>query len=129
MSDPRPLDPVDDADRWPRQLAVLTDCCLATLTKTLPDLDPARARQVAFALIERITSHYGGSTWYIPKSDAIDRARRNLALWAEYDGTVDGPRGIRALARRHHLTEVAVWGILREQRQLHLARHQLSLPL
>lgn len=129
MSAQPSLDPIDDADRWPRQLAALTDSCLAALTQTLPDLEPARARQAAVALIERITGEYGGTQWYVPKTDALDRARRNLALWAEHDGTVDGPRGIRALARRHALTEVAVWGILREQRRLHIQRNKLSLPL
>lgn len=106
-------------EHWPRQLAEMTDLMLDELAHALPDLPAETIRQAAMRQICRFIAEYGGTRPYIPKDDAIRRALRDLAIWGEHDGTVDGPHGIRALTRKHNLSEVAIWSILRHQRLLH----------
>ena len=103
-------------DRWPQQLADLTDLVLAEIGTD------AQARLLACRIVTRITQEYGGTSLYVPKSDAIDRALRNLSIWAAHDGTVDGPRGIRSLAKSHKMSANAIWDILRQERALHRGR-------
>lgn len=119
----------DDAGRWPAQLAEMTDILQDELAQALPDLPPRLIRQAACRQMCRLAVEFGGTNTYIPKGDAIARVLRNLALWGEFDGTVDGPRGVRALARQHGLSEISVWRVLSEQRRRHRARVQGALPL
>lgn len=117
----------DDTGRWPAQLAEMTDILQDELTLALPDLNADAVRIAAMRQIVRFCTEYGGTRPYIPKDDAIRRALRDLEIWARHDGTVEGPSGIRALGKRHNLSEVAVWSILREQRRLHIRRVQGDL--
>lgn len=116
------------AERWPRQYAELTDIFADELVGGPLRLPEARARLVAQALMARAAREYQGTRQlYVPKGDALERAIRDTKIWAEHDGTVDGPTGIDALAVRYRMTAVRIWQILREQRQLHLRRIQPDL--
>ena len=116
-----------DPQRWPRQLAELTDYLADELARVHPDLGAAPARALAGRLMARIAREYGGGTLYIPKGDAVERALRDARLWADYDGTLAGPRGIEALARREGLTAVHVYRILAAQRDLRYRQQQPDL--
>ena len=113
--------------RWPTQLVALTDLMLDEINAYDPHLDPLWARRLAYRLVVRLSTEYGGDHWYIPKKDALERLLRDLWLWAEHDGTVDGPRGITALARQCSLSAIRIWAILKAQRQLHRRRVQPDL--
>lgn len=113
---------VDDLGRWPAQLTEMTALLQAELEQG--GLGEPDARRLACRQICRFVDEYGGSHPYIPKGDAIRRALRDLRIWGEHDGTVDGPRGIRALSREYRLSEVTVYAILRAQRRLHVQRVQ-----
>lgn len=117
-----------EAGRWPRQMAELTDTIADEVAAALHGLTPAQHRMLACRVVTRLTREFGGAPLYVPKGDAIARALRNMAIWAAHDGTVDGPRGIRALAREHGLTDVAIWGILRAERAMHRPRQPARSP-
>jgi Mor family transcriptional regulator len=116
-------------DRLPAAVRELADLAADELRRADAGLAPADCRRLGVRLAARLTDQYGGATYYWPKSDALQRAIRDLTLWAEHDGTVDGPAGIRALARRWGLTEVYVWRILARERERHLRGVQRALPL
>lgn len=116
-----------DPGRWPVQLAELTDL-IADALVVGGGVPAHEARRQGAHVVTRVCREYGGTSLYIPKSDAIERALRDLALWAEHDGTVDGARGITALARRHRLTEQRVWQIISAERERHWRRVQPELP-
>lgn len=142
-----------DPSRWPRELADLTDYLADELVHALPSLsapatpdgkasdvtpaagavpaspDPAAtvARCLAGRLVARIAREYGGTTLYLPKGLALDRTLRDLRIWAEYDGTVAGPHGIEAIARREGISTIYVYRILAAQRDLHRRQRQPDL--
>jgi Mor family transcriptional regulator len=108
-------------ERWPRQLADLTDL-VADEISAAQVTDPGATRRLACSIVTRICREYGGGSLYVPKTDAIERALRNLEIWAAHDGTTEGPRGIRALAKRYGMSANAIWDILRQERALHRGR-------
>jgi len=61
----------------------------------------------------RLCQEFGGARYYWPKGERFEAATRRLMIRAEHDGTVNGPCGIRALARKHRITDDHVWRILR----------------
>ena len=108
-----------DPERWPRQMAEITDLLVDELEKSTPPLEPPAARRLAGRLMARLATEFGGSSLYLPKADALERTLRDARLWAEFDGTVDGPGGVHVLARREGLTTIHVYRILAVQRGLH----------
>jgi Mor family transcriptional regulator len=130
-TDPRLLDGACDlaanAERWPRQMAEITDLIADELGKCEPPQEPAAARRLAGRLMARLAREFGGSSLYLPKADALERTLRDARLWAEYDGTVDGPHGVRELARREDMTMIHVYRILAVQRGLHRRAVQRDL--
>ncbi len=116
-----------DPQRWPRQLAELTDYLEDELRHAQPDLPPRAARALAGRLIARIAREYGGTAFYLPKSDALERVLRDARLWADYDGTTTGPGGIEALARREGLCTIYVYRVLAAQRDLRRRERQPDL--
>lgn len=98
---------------WPARLAEM----VALLTAAFgPEVDAPRARRLAALATTTLCRHFGGSNWYVPKGASIDTALRDLTIWCEHDGTVEGPRGIRALARRHGISDQRVYAIIADQR-------------
>ena len=98
-------------------LVELTDLLADELAETLPALTTPQPRSLAARLVAQLARHLGGGSFCIPKGLDLQRALRAARLWADYDGTVDGAHGIRALARREGLTESAVYRLLAAQRQ------------
>ena len=93
---------------WEIAMREIADSVRAELLKAPPD-DPAR---LAARITARLCRELGGARFYWPRGDAMDRAARDLEIRAAHDGTADGPRGVRALARQYGLSEVHVWRIL-----------------
>ena len=118
-----------EREQWPDRIAEMVDWCVDECQRSGLLPAPADRRELAVRIVTRLCDEIGGSQHYWPKSDAIRRALRDTRIWAEHDGTRDGPRGISALARRHGLSENQVWNILRAQRALHVRRVQGALDL
>ena len=114
-------------DRLPAQVREIADLCADELRRA--GLAEPDARRLGVRLAGRLARELGGATYYWPKGDALERAVRDLSVWAEHDGTVDGPAGIKALARKHGITTVWVWAIIRRERARHIANVQHPLPL
>lgn len=113
---------IPDPQPWEKKAALLAD---AILDELLAGALPAdRASRLAVRLTLRLCRDLGGTRYYWPKGGAVERAARDMAIWAEHDGTVDGPHGIRALSRNHGLSDMHIWRILSRQRELHRRKFQ-----
>jgi len=121
-----PDDPLATPEQWEASMAEIADFTIAELTAA--GLAAPDARRLGCRVAVRLCRELGGTRYYWPRGDALERAVRDLALWAAHDGTVDGPHGVRALARAHHVSDVHVWRIIARQRELHRQRVQLPLP-
>lgn len=112
------LSPIADGNRLPHQFSELAGYAFDEIARLIPDLDERKSRLLAIHIVSRLAREYGGTSFYVPKPDAIDRALRDMRIWAEFDGTVSGPNGRKMLAIRHRMTEQGIWLILRKQRDL-----------
>lgn len=127
MTDParRPR-PIITPERYEGTLAGMVQSALYALSAGGLPLPEARA--LACDVIDRIATDFGGGNVYLPRNDALRRTLRNLGIWHEYDGTPHGPHGISVLAKKHNLTEIAIYRIIEAQRQAHRPHIQPDLP-
>ncbi|MBP6733522.1 MAG: hypothetical protein KA142_02315 [Chromatiaceae bacterium] len=127
MTDParRPR-PIITPERYEGTLAGMVQSALYALSAGGLPLPEARA--LACDVIDRIATDFGGGQVYLPRNDALKRTLRNLGIWHEYDGTPHGPHGISVLAKKHNLTEIAIYRIIEAQRQAHCHQTQPDLP-
>jgi Mor family transcriptional regulator len=112
-------------ERYEGTLAGMVQSALYALSAGGLPLPEARA--LACDVIDRIAIDFGGGNVYLPRNDALRRTLRNLRIWHEYDGTPHGPHGIAMLAKKHHLTEIAIYRILEAQRQAQRPQSQPDL--
>ena len=122
---------IDEPERWEKGMAEIADLLADELRQAgevmkTPVL--ARdARPLAARLAARLFACIGGSSWYIPKGASLERARRDLEIYAAHDGTRVGPNGVEALCRRYRLSEVHIYRILARQLAMRRQRHQGEL--
>lgn len=76
----------------------------------------SNAGELAGQIVASIGRQLGGSQFYIPRGAALDRHLRDLEIRAAHDGTVDGKNGVLSLAKRHGLSELAIYRILSKGR-------------
>lgn len=98
-------------------LAELAELVADELLRARPGTERAEARRLGARIAARLCLEVGGT--YLPRGQALERAVLHITIWSEHDNTVDGPNGIRALARRHGITEPSVWRIIRRERERH----------
>ena len=72
----------------------------------------SNAGELAGQIVASIGRQLGGAQVYIPRGAALDRHLRDVQIRAAHDGTVDGKNGVLSLAKRHDLSELAVYRIL-----------------
>ena len=72
----------------------------------------AQPGEVAAACVGRLAKALGGCQFYLPKGTALDRLTRDAEIRAAHDGTHDGANGILSLAKRHDLSELAIYRII-----------------
>lgn len=68
--------------------------------------------ELAAACVGRLAKALGGCQFYLPKGAGLDRHLRDVQIRSSHDGTHDGANGILSLAKRHDLSELAVYRIL-----------------
>lgn len=116
---------LEDPERWEKTMADIADILVDELHRT----GVQQARLLGNRLTFALSQHLGGTQIYFPRGDAIRRASRDLGIWLEYDGTVMGPDGSVALARRYNLSEIYIYRIIARQRGLHRSETQTALEL
>ena len=86
-------------------------------------VEAERSREIGLLAAERLRATYGGDQMYIPSGLALALARRDLQMYAEFDGTNQGP-----LAKKYDLTVRQVYNVIERVRAEERARQQLGLP-
>jgi Mor family transcriptional regulator len=86
------------------------------LLQSAQPLTPAQIGHLAQRVILRVAAEFGGTTFYWPKFQQLDLTARDRAIYDAHDGTVDGPDGVRKLARRYPLSEKRISKILARER-------------
>lgn len=72
----------------------------------------AQPGEVAAACVTRLAKALGGCQFYLPKGAGLDRHLRDVQIRAAHDGSHDGANGILSLAKRHGLSELAIYRII-----------------
>jgi len=117
-------DELSEDRKYAGALADITACCVSVLKEA----DIGRAAELGIKVMERITDALGGQVIYLPFNRNYRAGLRNLRIWHEYDGTRGGLNGTAALAKRYKLSEIWIYRILDEQRELHRKKVQMPLP-
>lgn len=87
-------------------------------------IDETQATRLAIAAVLAQGDYAGGRQIYIPRGVRLRNALRDAEIYRL------AKRGnITELAQRHGLTEVSVYRIIRDQRELHLSKVQGRLDL
>ena len=113
---PTPDDLLGDPEQWESAMAEIAQYAGDELRAQ--GLDGPAARRAGCAVAIRLCRELGGARFYWPRGDALDRAVRDLSIYAAHDGTVHGARGLVALGRQHDLGAEQVRRIVNRQREL-----------
>lgn len=108
--------------KWPRDLAALIDMYQATLIRM--KYSPAESQKIAYTLLAELSTYCGGRYIYLPKSDALEKAIRDVDLfrdWRDRNLTPDD------LARRYKISLQHVYRVIAEQRRYHVNKIQGQL--
>jgi len=109
--------PVDIKDKWPHLVAEMID--LLKATRLLQGAEESKAKQEALEITERICKTFGGMQIYVPKGHQLEMAVRNNKIWNDFTGS-----NVEALMHKYDLTQVRIYEIIKEQRQLHIKNKQ-----
>jgi Mor family transcriptional regulator len=114
--------PIQPPDSYPEILGEL----LVTLQSELhaAGLDVTSANDIAWRTAEKIRDAWGGQTVYVPQGTAFEARQRYEEIWQAFDG-----KNVHSLARRHNISEQAVYAALRFMRDEMQRRQQPQLPL
>ncbi len=104
-------------EAWAPALAAMVAVLNDTYQRMgLPDDEAAR---MATAGVLALAEYFGGRMFYLPRGERLRNALRNAEIYHR------ARRGnIRILADEYGLTDIHVYRICREQRELHLAKVQ-----
>jgi len=83
------------------------------------DIDPDKASGLGQEAVERVARVWGGSTVYFPKGDYIRSYRKAQDVWRDYNG-----RNAQEIARKHGISLVWTYDIIRKKRAEEQARRQ-----
>lgn len=104
--------------RWPQLLAELVDVMADHFHRRRKMADEAAASEAA-QVVTVLAHYFGGRLTYLPKDEKLKLAVRDNLIWLEFNG-----RNVPTLSKKHNLTEMQVYNIIREQRSLHVERVQ-----
>lgn len=111
---------IEQRHRWPEALTELINVLTASMRNQ--GAGEQEAKQQAIRLALDIADHFGGMQLYVPKGTLLKTLARNIQIWHDFTGD-----NAKTLARQYGLTEVRLYEIIREQRQLQAAKHQGDL--
>lgn len=96
---------------WPKGLVMLADVVENAFVNKGRGTD--EARDLAETAIEALAFYAGGRSFYLPKGAALKVALKHQQIFKEFTGD-----NVSELAQRHNLTEVQIYAILAQQREL-----------
>lgn len=109
--------------RLPHMMPDLADLVAREVAQYL-GAAPEVAQSMGWSVVEAFCQRWGGVAVYVPKADVLERASLYERIWQEFDG-----RNHEELARRHGITVVWVYQIVKRMRALDRARRQMPLAL
>ncbi|MCK5610293.1 hypothetical protein KAR91_50945 [Candidatus Pacearchaeota archaeon] len=112
--------------KWPKLLVDISDVVNFQLTYVLKKSSPEDVQKISDGVIIAISKYLGGRLVYLPKTDSLNVALRDISIWREHNGKNEN---VLKLARKHKLTEIYIYSILKAQLALHVNRIQPQLPL
>jgi len=86
------------------------------------EIDQDKASSLGEEAAERVARAWGGSTVYFPKGDYIQSHRMAQNIWRDYNG-----RNAQEVARKHGISLVWAYDIIRKKRAEERARRQGTL--
>lgn len=110
----------DEKSAYPEILADLADQVAIKLAAL--GIEPEHAAEIGAQTAEHIRVHWSGSSQYIPKGTGWELSQRDRQIWSEFNG-----RNHAQLARKHGLTEMRIYQIIKAARKALLAKSQDSL--
>jgi Mor family transcriptional regulator len=105
---------------YPEILADLADQVAVKIAEL--GVAPERAAEIGAHVAEHIRVHWSGSSQYIPKGTGWELSQRDRQIWAEFNG-----RNHAALARKHGLTEMRIYQIIKAVRAAAVKQSQGAL--
>ncbi len=115
MSDQQP-----DKSAYPEILADLADQVAIKLAAL--GVEPERAAEIGIQTAEHIRVHWSGSSQYIPKGTGWELSQRDRQIWSKFTG-----HNHAALARKHGLTEMRIYQIIKADRAAAVKKSQGAL--
>jgi len=86
------------------------------------DIDTDKASSLGEEAVERVARAWGGATVYFPKGDYIQSHRMAQNVWRDYNG-----RNAQEVARKHGISLVWAYKIIKDKRKEDQARRQMRL--
>lgn len=113
----------DEARRkWPRDLAALIDMYYATLRRMKYNEDDAQ--KISYTLLLELATYCGGRYIYLPKTDALEKAIRDVDLFRDWRNNNMQPDD---LAKKYKISLQHVYRVIAEQRKYHINKVQGQL--
>lgn len=113
----------DEARRkWPRDLAALIDMYYATLRRMKYSEDDAQ--KISYTLLLELATYCGGRYIYLPKTDALEKAIRDVDLFRDWRNNNMQPDD---LAKKYKISLQHVYRVIAEQRKYHINKVQGQL--
>lgn len=113
----------DEAKRkWPKDLVALLDIYHSSLDRLGYAGDDST--RIAHTLISELAVYCGGRYIYLPKGDALEKAIRDVRLFADWRDNQHTPE---MLVSKYKISLQHVYRIINEQRKYHLNKIQPCL--
>ena len=84
----------------------------ADIIAKFTDIPPESCEQIAYHLADRMTAHWGGSMFYVPKTNPAELHKRDLAIWQDFTGD-----NVHELAQKYDLSMVTIYQIIAKVRK------------
>lgn len=113
--------PGDEREKlWEGTLSDLLMVMFAEMKRA--NMPAAQALTLCERLTLSISTYLGGRNLYLPAGTRIRVAVRDMLIFAEFNG-----RNFKYLQRKYHLSQPALYGILRREREAYRRRYQPPL--
>jgi Mor family transcriptional regulator len=111
----------DFKSKGPELLVDLAVHVAETIKELFPE-NAGRAEEIGQTVVDKMAAHWGGQNIYFPMGLSYRLSRRDLKIYEEFNGTNHA-----YLARKHHVSLVWVYKIVKAVHAAEIARRQGGL--